>query len=421
MSNKSSAPRGPTFGGPGGTFRVGKWTDRSASLGRDELRPGKLIITLNAADISPSAAPPQISDFQCIASYNWLDKSEPTILVPGSPAIWSLPAYLRRLEPDKGEVFIDQNAARYSSFPMEMMFRAIYEMHPEIDLGDVDVVICRNTMGKLFDFVTVNSKSFEIEVEMIGDKAVFVRKEKNTTEVIDGFRGFGHTFPEEFTRWDSEVKGSSSHHRVAEFAFGNMKYLLRFESDCYLAEKAAGVKKAPPAQQRGGNAATADITALLGSSDTMRVGERLPSASRGLVVRKGGREIDQAAAVEIKTRAAHRILDLESVLPRLWISQTPNLITAYHKGGRFDNVRILDMRKDISTWEERNSGNLRKLNTLIRRIIDTVQGTVALKCRIRGSESGKLEIWELDSSHQSALPDDLCLKLSPSGKDGAEI
>jgi len=31
----------------------------------------------------------------------------------------------------------------------------------------------------------------------------------------------------------------------------------------------------------------------------------------------------------------------------LWISQTPNLIAAYHRGGRFNDVQILDVRKDI--------------------------------------------------------------------------
>lgn len=409
MSTRASAHRGLNYG-RGGTFRASERIGHSASLGRDELQPGNLIIGLNATDILPSSGPAQISNFQCIASYNWLDKSEPTILVPGSPATWSPPAHRRRLEPDKGEVFIDQNAARYSSFPLEAMFRAIYGVRPEINLDDVDVVICRNTMAKLFDFVTVNSKNFEIDVEIIGDKAIFIRKERKTTEIVDGFRGFGHTFPEEYTRWDSEVKGSSSHHRVAEYVFADLKYLLRFESDCYLAEKAVSVKEAPPARQ-GGKAGLVDTTALLSSSDTMSVGERRPTTSRGLVVRKGGREVDQVAAVEIKTRAAHKVLDMDSVLPRLWISQTPNLVAAYHRGGRFDDVQILDVRKDISRWEEQNSGNLRKLNTLVRRIIDTVQKTVAMKCRVRGSESGNLEIWELDISHKSALPDDLCLKL----------
>lgn len=102
---------------------------------------------------------------------------------------------------------------------------------------------------------------------------------------------------------------------------------------------------------------------------------------------------------------------MESVLPRLWMSQTPNLIAAYHKGGRFDDVQILDVRKDLKKWEERNAVNLRKLDAVIRRIIDTVQNTITMKCRVKRTNSGELEVWELDISHQSALPDDLCHKL----------
>lgn len=325
--------------------------------------------------------------------------------------MWSPPAYTRRLEPDKGKVFIDQNAARYNSFPLEPMFRALYEVHPEISLQDVDVVVDRNTIGKLFDFVTMSSRNFEIDVEIIGGKAIFIRKERQTTEVIEGFRGFGHTFPEEYTRWDSEAKGSSSHHRVAEFVFAGMRYLLRFESDCYLAEKAASVKNAPSVRPET-KANLADTSALLSFGDTVTVGERQPTSSGGLTVRKGGHEINQSATVEIKTRAVHKVLDTETVLPRLWISQTAYLITAYHRGGRFNDVQITDMRTDTSRWEERNSGNLRKLNTVIRRIIDTVEKATTMKCRVRGSEGGKLEIWELDIGHQSALPDDLRIKLN---------
>lgn len=329
----------------------------------------------------------------------------------GSPAIWSPPAYTRRLEPDKGKVFIDQNAARYKSFPLEPMFRAMYEMHPEINLDDVDVVVDRNTIAKLFDFVTMSSRNFEIDVEIMGRKAIFIRKERQTTEIIEGFRGFGYTFPEEYTRWDSEAKGSSSHHRVAEFVFAGMRYLLRFESDCYLAEKAASAKKAPSARPEA-KASLADTSAFLSFADTLTVGERQPTSNGGLTIRKGGHEINQSATVEIKTRAVHKVLDKDTVLPRLWISQTPYLIAAYHRGGRFDDVQITDMRTDISRWEERNSGNLRKLNAVIRQIIDAVQKTTSMKCRVRGSESGKLEIWELDVGHQSALPDDLRIKMN---------
>lgn len=55
----------------------------SASPGGYELPLGNLVVRLDATDISPSDGPARISNFQCIASYNWLDSSKPVILVPG--------------------------------------------------------------------------------------------------------------------------------------------------------------------------------------------------------------------------------------------------------------------------------------------------------------------------------------------------
>ncbi len=65
------------------------------------------------------------------------------------------------------------------------MFRAIYKMYFEIDLKNVNVVICRNIMVKLFDFVIMNSKNFEINVQIIEDKVVFIRKKRKITKFID--------------------------------------------------------------------------------------------------------------------------------------------------------------------------------------------------------------------------------------------
>lgn len=404
-----------------------------ASSSGDEVPTGDLFAVLDAADISVSARPAEMSNFQYVASYNWLDSSEPVILVPGmfcphqnsrltgnpianipyckgSPAIWSPPAQCRKLQPDEGEVFIDQNAARHSSFPLEPMFRAMYELHPELDLENVDVVICRDTMAKLFDFVTVNSQKFEIDVQIIGENVVFCRKETEATEFITEFRGFGFTFPQEYTRWDSAVKGSSSHHRIVEYELSGLKYLLQFESDGYLEENAGGVKE-PASWRQQDTSNPVDTEALLSSGDTLTIGENRPIVAQGLVVRKGGTEIDQGAVIDIETRAAHEGLDMESVLPRLWMSQTTKLIAAYHKSGRFDDVQVLDVRKDLERWEQRNSMNLRKLNAIMRRIINIVECTSSMKCCLKRNDSGKLEIWEHDIGHQRPLPDDLCLKL----------
>lgn len=125
----------------------------------------------------------------------------------GSPAIWSPPAQNCRLQPDNGLAFIDQNSARYSSSPLEPMFRAILAMRPDFPFEDINVVICRNTMVKLFDFVVGSTRGFEIDVEMIGSHTMFVRREKKNTEIITGFRGFGINFRRNIPAGTARSKG----------------------------------------------------------------------------------------------------------------------------------------------------------------------------------------------------------------------
>ena len=300
------------------------------------------------------------------------------------------------------------------------MFRAIQntkKMNPDLVLDKVNAVICRNTMAKLFDFVTNNSRAFEIDVEMINDKLLFIRKEKKTREIIEGFRGFGFTFPEEYTSWDNEVKGSSSHHRIAEYDFAGIKYLLRFETDGYLRDKAKSSNTAHKSRIES-SAGPTNVADLLKGSESLTVKEKQPVAEN-LTIYERGTKIDQEAIIEIKTRANHRPLDLESVLPRLWMSQTPNLIAAYHKGGRFEDVRVLNVRKEIETWERNHSADLQRLDALIRRIIETVQSTKSKKFAIKRNEGGKLRVWEMDVGHRSALPDDLHSMLQTGQKQGS--
>ncbi|KAI9807570.1 MAG: hypothetical protein M1825_005510 [Sarcosagium campestre] len=376
--------------------------------------PGKIITELSASDVDDEKVSglARISNFRLIASYNWLDRSEPTILVPGAPAVWSPPAEPRRLQPDSGRVFVDQNAARCAASPMEPMFRALYEAHPRYDFDDHDAVLCRNCMGKLFDYVSSNSKDFEMDVEIVDKVAIFVRKEKKSTETIVGFRGFGHTFPEEYTGWEADVKGSSAHHRIAQFELAGSKYLLRFESDAYIPTKTSQTKTQSPEHLDENKVGMDALISLPDSAKVaLNIDEKQPSTASRLEVRREGHYVEQDAVAEIKTRAAYKTLDMDGVLPRLWISQTPNLIVGYYKKSQFNDVRVQDMRDDVKKWEEQNEAKIKKLSALIKMIIGIVQKTASKKCRLRNYSSGKLQIWELDTNYQSALPSDLCAKI----------
>ncbi|KAI9815417.1 MAG: hypothetical protein M1832_005487 [Thelocarpon impressellum] len=261
-------------------------------------------------------------------------------------------------------------------------------------------------MAKLLDFVLGGTRDINFDVEVIGDTAVFVRKEKNASEVINEFRGFGKNFPDEYTQWDSETKGSTSHHRIAQYEFAGLTYVLRFESDGYLPEIVQRGSKASPVRYED-PADLADSLARLKPNTDVSIRDSAKKGRNDLVIRTGGRAVDQAAMIEIKTRAAYKRLDLESVLPRLWISQTQNLVSAYHKGGKFDEVQVLDMRQEIDSWEQRNAGQLRRLNAVIRSIIDKVRNSISMKMNVKRSASGRLRVSELDLEHPGVLPDEL--------------
>ena len=76
-----------------------------------------------------------ITAVEQVASYNWLDSTEPTLLVPGIPPIWSLPDAPVQVPPDTGRFFIDPNAGMMPTSPMEPLFRAVLHEHPDFDFS----------------------------------------------------------------------------------------------------------------------------------------------------------------------------------------------------------------------------------------------------------------------------------------------
>ena len=53
-------------------------------------------------------------------------------------------------------------------------------------------------MGNLLRFVRSIDKPFRFSVEVVDSTVFFVRKENQPDELIDGVRGYGHTFPGRF-------------------------------------------------------------------------------------------------------------------------------------------------------------------------------------------------------------------------------
>ncbi|WEW56459.1 hypothetical protein PRK78_001903 [Emydomyces testavorans] len=395
----SRGGRGSSLGGRGGRpFRTGSWRNNdSLDTNTPSLPYGELIMEIKREDVVPSMGDPSIKDCEYIASYSWVGQGAPTIIVPGKPPIWNAPTTHRKLKPDRGNFLADPNAARYPRFPIEPAARAVLCQVPEVDTGLVDIFTCASVLGKLFRFIQGDDdKEFRFIVEKVGDTVFFVRKEDSPTQLIPNIRGYGHSFLDEYTSWEKDVKDSKSHQRIIKYKFGGLDFLVRFECDGYMKQD----NQASEQQKCSDTLPEALANATLDCAIASSRGEILQ-------VKEGGWPVSQEHVFEIKTRSIRSEFDVTDIIPKLWVTQIPKLIVGFHDRGLFEGrIQVHDMKEKVAKWEKENEQISRKLASLLQDLIDVAKvSTTRLEvCR---SASGCLQIREPEGEGPRALPHDM--------------
>jgi hypothetical protein len=327
-------------------------------------------------------------------------------LYTGSPPAWTPPEQDTKLKPDSSAVFRDINAARYSSYPIEPIFRALKVMKPQFDLPSVDVVGCGSTIGNLLRFAGSQSKPFRFDVDVVGDTVLFVRRESSPTTMITDLRGYGHSFPEAYTTWDSDVRSSCSHQRIVYCEFGGLKFLVRSETDGYV--KAPGL-------QRTNLARSTEPLGLDDALGTVSLGPRVIDPGQELQVRLQGTKVPQSQIFDLKTRASYAPFDMEEIFPRLWVNQTSKFLIAYHKFGVFDNPRVEDVRERVLEWESSNSALVARFHATVKRIVDVIRDSGDQQCEVSWDGQGPLRITKQIGEGRRALPSSIVQSFEASG------
>ncbi|RMZ75524.1 hypothetical protein DV738_g5417, partial [Chaetothyriales sp. CBS 135597] len=302
-------------------------------------------------DISELGYGSSITDCSYVASYNWLDVEDPVVVIPGKPPAWKPPATNRRLEPDSEDYYRDPNAARYPPYPMEAAIRAVLKQEPDFPTQDVDIVTCASSLGNLSRFVRGIEKGFRIILARVGTTVFLLRKENTPTELIPDVRGYGHNFPKEYTTWekDSPSKDKAANDWIDSFSGPSIRHSK-------------------------------------------------PSGKGPIKIKEGGHPVPQDKIFDLKTRRAldfhtgqPRDIDVSELIPRLWISQIPTMVVAYHQQGLFEDIRIQNMSTHIQSWETENADNLRRLASLLHRLVG-LSKTSERSFEIYRLGSGPLEI-----------------------------
>ncbi|KAF7956949.1 hypothetical protein EAE96_004273 [Botrytis aclada] len=365
---------------------------------------GPEIDSINISSLLIEEDAPIIENVNYVASYNWVDGKSPVILVPGSPPAWSPPAQDEKLPEDSGVVYRDINAARYPNYPMEPVVRSLLALEPDFKLQDVDLVACGSTIGNLLRFAGSLDMPFRFDADLVGDTVFFIRKGKSPTETIEGLQGYGHTFPERYTTWDRDVGGSCSHQRIIEYDFADLHLLVRSETDGYLK------KPEPHAPASSGSEESVQKSidqsfAKLGVGSTTAVSDNLK-----LDLRMQGVKKSQSQIFDMKTRRHLNTFDMEEILPRLWVNQTPNFLIAYHKYGVFDNPQVSNVKDKVLEWERGHSTLLSKFHVLLKRILEVIQDSKDDRVEISWDGKGPLRVTKRIGEGNRVLPLDLLKK-----------
>ncbi|GFG19228.1 geranylgeranyl pyrophosphate synthetase [Aspergillus udagawae] len=152
---------------------------------------------------------------------------------------------------------------------------------------------------------------------------------------------------------------------------------------------------------------------------SLRPSNCVPCGASGrskLLQRDEGQTVPAGSILEIKTRVAHKPISIQEVLPRLWVSQTPNLVRAYHKNGVFTAPKVERVVTEIKEWEESHGEDLRRLSSLFKKLIGIVKGNGGTAILRYDTKNDRLELWT--AAKGKMLPDDLYSKLDHHNTEG---
>ncbi|OTA97333.1 hypothetical protein M434DRAFT_392051 [Hypoxylon sp. CO27-5] len=349
---------------------------------------GRIVTEITLDNISSygiQARDAKIADCKYVASYSLVDSDSPKIIVPGQPATWKPPQLPSQLPGDHGDYLRDQNGARFPTHPMQPSVQALFALDKGFDSSNVDIMGCASSLGDILRFTRSVESTFRFDVEMVGNTLFLIRNHRN--EVIPDVRGYGHSFLDNFTSHQAGMEGTKSHQRIVSYSFGGLKCLVRFECDGHFAHIA---KSTAPVENK---------------PRVLNLSEPLPSSS--IPIKTAGATVSQQSILEIKTKSqARRPIDMAEHLPRLWLRQIPNLITAYHVGGKFAEVEEKPVQQDLLNWEREHESELRKFASILHQLIVEVKRAGHLKLELCRTGLGPLELREQRGETRHVLPND---------------
>jgi len=226
---------------------------------------------------------------------------------------------------------------------------------PKFDWPSVDFVTDRGRLRKLLAWTRGLSDEWRIDTELAGTRTVLLSGHAPITKMSGGrSTTYGFNFEEASTYPVPGLENESSHHRIIAYNFDGLRMVVRFEVDaCFPYDTSTSV---PPSDNSAASGKGREKKKALGSSLNH------PGVK---IIRGGSSEVPQTHLLEIKTHSGMR-LNWPKTYPQLYLSQTPNIHHAFHKGGRFTSIEKFVLgQSELAGLEKAGQVGFKKLRKLL--------------------------------------------------------
>ncbi|KAI0033500.1 hypothetical protein K488DRAFT_69827 [Vararia minispora EC-137] len=321
----------------------------------------------------PGFADVLVKNVRHLGSYSWTDDIEPTVLVPGSPRIWTDRAVPFPLPLSSAAPSTDKWRAHDARGPFGFapLFAALDAQHARVAWPEIDVLVDRATLRKLLAWLSRSAygRTFRLDLLPVGERGMLLNRW------------------EEADAWDGQADD-----------FCGMKTVVRYEVDACV----------PADDVQTPENAFRPIPDDSSASTTVFDTPGQPSGTHIKVVRTGA-GVPQDALVELKSlQMASSGVWWTAVLPQMYLSATPHLYVGLHTQGAVVRVEkhIVD-DKTVFETQPRLAERLRQLGQLLRtlrHLAQTVGRVVPLSVV---GHKGELRLYErLSEEGMWVLPEE---------------
>lgn len=281
--------------------------------------------------------------YEFLCSYSWKQTAPPTIYVPGTPPRWTPPTLPVQLNSDTGSYWCDQHGHRVPRHQFEPIFQSLAVMNPTARFQDVDIIINRNTLQKLYTFASFKrgKKPFHVDLDMV-QNTLFISRREDKPKVMQS-SGYGRAFEAAFTTEDPSLSDVEGHHRVIRYRFGGLNLVVRIEADGFYSD-AEHHEDSPNEFFRN----------VQGTTTQTVIPHHSP---RPTVALAQGTLVPHNTTLEMKSNHGKG-----AAMEQLWFGRTPYVSCAKHRKGLVNAADVVRLKQeDFEEWEVKNQRHLRRL------------------------------------------------------------